>query len=393
MLPPKPFLGSKAWAIVLCKFSDQTAEPYGIPFYNNWITRGNKGINDYFHDVSYGNCNLDGSKVFGWFELPYTKAEDTTNHRLDRITKAAMVAQSQVDFTKFYGICIILNAQQDTGSIIPPTTLTFNGKSQQYALTVLDPLGIQLDVSCHEFGHGFYLNHSRNTINPTKDYGNPFDVMSAMRTYSFTDTRYDYPGNTSDQCGPGLNSPNLDSFGWIDSKRIYNINQSWSLALNAETGNVKLQTFTMQLSALSHPETNQYLCATLQCNLLAAGAITYYFEYRTADGWDAGMANHGFQDCVLIEEERSDDYNYLVYPTPSSNCLQVGQSYLDAVNNITVKFLSVSSHVATLQFTLPVYVHLGGNLGGVLNHPIVLEGAGGITKVLAGDISPTQIFK
>jgi hypothetical protein len=65
MIPSKPFLGSKPWAIILCKFSNHPEEPQDPQFFRDFITRGQGGINDYFNDISNGQMNLDGSQVFG----------------------------------------------------------------------------------------------------------------------------------------------------------------------------------------------------------------------------------------------------------------------------------------------------------------------------------------
>src|SRR5215470_4707149 len=127
MIPTKPFLGSKPWAVVLCKFKDQPEEPHPPSFFEKWITRGNGGVNDFFHDISYGKCNLDGSQVFPstkeetqWYTLPYTKAEDhEKNDRYNRIVNAAKAVQDRVPFDEFYGICIILRVHQDSGALIP----------------------------------------------------------------------------------------------------------------------------------------------------------------------------------------------------------------------------------------------------------------------------------
>jgi hypothetical protein len=357
MIPVKPFSGSKPWAVVLCKFNDESIEPHDPSFFQKWITRGNNGVNDFFNDVSYGKCNLDGSHVFGWYTLPYSKVEDQNNNRNDRIVKAAQAVQDKVDFTKFYGICIITNVDQDSGALNPGViTINLNGKNQDYGVVVLGPWGWQPSVACQEISHGFNLsNHTRNAANPTADYGNPFDIMSTLSScYMFADPKYDYPGNTNDLCGPGMNAPNLDEFGWFDSNRIYGVptvinHNSWGINYRAK------HTFTFQLSALNHPETNKYLCATLQASAADSGSFTYYFEYRTADGWDRGMANSGINDCVVIEQARSDQYNYLVFPGTYSNCLKLGESFYDAENDITLLVVSFNNCVATIEITLPVW--------------------------------------
>jgi hypothetical protein len=98
MIPPKPFTGSKPWALILCKFSDHPEEPQAPQFFRDFVTRGNGGINDYFNDVSYGNINMDGSNVFGWFDLPYAQPTDATRGRWDRVMSAINAVADRVDF-------------------------------------------------------------------------------------------------------------------------------------------------------------------------------------------------------------------------------------------------------------------------------------------------------
>jgi hypothetical protein len=145
----------------------------------------------------------------------------------------------------------------------------------------------------------------------------------------------------------------LDEFGWIDANLIYQVPtvvSHDSLGINQTI----LQTFTIQLSAVNHPETNQALCATIDTSSASLGEFTYYLEYRTADGWDRGMSAAGINDCVVIAQTRSDQYNYLVTPNTYSNCLTLGGTYADADKDITVTVLGFSNHVATIEVTLPV---------------------------------------
>jgi hypothetical protein len=357
MTPQKPFFGSKPWAVVLCKFNDQAEEPHAPSFFENWITRGNAGVNDFFHDVSYGNCNLDGSQVFGWFRLPYSQADDKKNSRQERIVKAATAMQDKVVFTPFYGICIITNTEQDSGALDPGViSLNLNGKDKDYGLVMLGPWGWQPSVACQELSHGFNLsNHTRNAANPNKNYGNPFDIMSTLNgCYMFQDHRYDYGQIQYNNCGPGMNTPNLDEFGWMDSNRIYKVPTTMSHDALGANITVK-QTFTIQLSAVNHPEGNEYLCATIETNSNFIGPFTYYCEYRTADGWDRGMAYYGIQDCIVIEQLRSDQFNYLVSPSPYTNCLKLGEKFYDPEKDISITVIRFSNYIATLQITLPVH--------------------------------------
>src|SRR5262249_53525705 len=73
-LPPIPPVGSQAWAVVLCKFSDQPGQPHDVQWYRDFATRpvpNKDGLWNYWYDVSYGQMDLTGSMVFGWNTLPH----------------------------------------------------------------------------------------------------------------------------------------------------------------------------------------------------------------------------------------------------------------------------------------------------------------------------------
>src|SRR6266542_1330077 len=226
MVPPRPFTGSKPWALILCKFSNHPEEPQNAQFFRDFVTRGNHGINDYFNDVSYGNINLDGSDVFGWFDLPYTLETDQTRGRWDRVVSAINAVADRVDFRPFYGIAVMLNAPVDSGGFSGPGTLTLNGQTKAYGLVVLDNLAWGNTWAAQEMAHGYSLVHSWSA-DPDTEYGNPFDVMSAFtNNYGFTDTRF----ATS---GPGMNASNLDLFAWIPDSRIWHNSHSQIINLTA----------------------------------------------------------------------------------------------------------------------------------------------------------------
>jgi hypothetical protein len=61
-------------AFLLCNFSDWHAEPNSIGFYKRLWTQQNpsgtfSSLADFFHDASYGQLDLKGSQVLGWFRM------------------------------------------------------------------------------------------------------------------------------------------------------------------------------------------------------------------------------------------------------------------------------------------------------------------------------------
>jgi hypothetical protein len=69
--------GPTPWAIILCQFSGQDAQPQTSQFFKDFfINPQTGGMFDYWRDISYGAISLEDSAVFGWFTLSYTAETD-----------------------------------------------------------------------------------------------------------------------------------------------------------------------------------------------------------------------------------------------------------------------------------------------------------------------------
>ena len=101
---------TKPLVVVLCKFSDQTAEPHAVSYYEDLFTAsgaGKKGAFDYWKDVSYGDLDLTGTVVKGWYTAAMTVAAFNTAARPDQIDTCAKAADADVDYTKFAGVIVL----------------------------------------------------------------------------------------------------------------------------------------------------------------------------------------------------------------------------------------------------------------------------------------------
>lgn len=115
--------GSKPFAVILCRFNDVPAFNTGRQQLTNFVSpSGRDGLFDFWRDISYGNIDLVGSKVFGWYTMKYSYAHDgndpvhdgQTRARLAWIAEAKRLAQeSGIDLTRFYGIIAVVNANVD----------------------------------------------------------------------------------------------------------------------------------------------------------------------------------------------------------------------------------------------------------------------------------------
>jgi M6 family metalloprotease-like protein len=222
--------GSKAWAVVLCQFSDTVgSQPHTVQWYRDFVTHsapGHDGLWDYWHDVSYGKLDLNGSQVItdssgGWNTLPHSVAYyaglPQTSARLTLWRDCANSAGG-VDYSKYYGVLAMLNAQRDSGAVATgPLSATLNGKTSAWGAVVLDPAGAQnVSWGAHETGHAFGLNHSYDTAlaNCTSsktpgEYCDPYDQMGYENSWNtFQTSEFSYSA-------PGLTGPNLIKLGFV----------------------------------------------------------------------------------------------------------------------------------------------------------------------------------
>jgi hypothetical protein len=102
------------WAIVLCTPSDLTAvDPqHDYDFYNRLFTiagQGTGNLTDYWSALSYGNVDLSGSRVFGWYDLGKTAAQLQAEGRDAHISDCINAAAHDTDLATYYNAIAVYN--------------------------------------------------------------------------------------------------------------------------------------------------------------------------------------------------------------------------------------------------------------------------------------------
>lgn len=266
------------WAVLLCKWKDQAAEP-PRSFFENLFTpagAGTRNMVEFFDLMSHGSVDVSGSQVFGWLTLPkdqsayFPQKSPLDDGEIDRgglveLAKAtAAVPKSEggleVDVSAFYGVVVCMNVATDL----------FGG----LYFAVCDPGSFRPAVLGQEMGHGYGLDHSRRD-GLLEDYRDRWDVMSTWSDcYIAADADYT-------EIGPGLNAANMRSVGWLDWSRVWR---------SAGRG------FSEQLIEL-RPLHRRDLPGFLAVEMPNG----YVIEFRTKAGWDAAIPRpailmHYFKD-------------------------------------------------------------------------------------------------
>ena len=145
--PAAAVTGNAPVVVLLCKFSNHPEEPYSVEYYEDMFSEsgaGQLGAFDFWRDVSYGNLDLTGTRVFGWYTVKdangqyMTSAQFTgltTDHQVDRCVATAQEdpATAGVDFSRV----VMVSALTERDPLVQ-TTLAADVSDSDTTITV-DP--------------------------------------------------------------------------------------------------------------------------------------------------------------------------------------------------------------------------------------------------------------
>jgi len=308
------------WAVLRCKFKDDDSEPYGRQRYDDLFTSSGVGklnMVDFFRDMSHGQLDLSGSRVFGWYTLDMnrsaylaglvpglTKEEIDaviTKARNDLIALARQAASTDLlNNGPFFSVVVCMNVPTDlfgggTGAVCDDGRWPENTAGPGMSSMSPSLLG-------QEMGHVYGLAHSR-ADGSTEDYMDPWDVMSNAARFmsphpNFTDL--DVRARPVFRLGPGLNAANMAGRGWLDESRVWG------------TNNESFDTI-VTLRPLHRRDLPGFLAARLG---------KFLIEFRIQEGWDAGLD----RAAVLIHRF-DDNQSYLMSASDGDQDLVAGSVF------------------------------------------------------------------
>jgi len=279
-----------SWAILLCKFKNDSSEPPNapgvLPFKSvceNFFTQTDAGNNvvRFFSDMSHGSLDLSDSKVFGWYTIEvniigYTKDGPVYDvpDQGKRIGKAIQAAKDAgVLINNFDGVVVIMNVAtgeaQGTKGWMVADWRRVDGRNFDGTLGMRAPGSNGTEVFGQDMGHGYGLGHSRQE-DLNVDYQDGWDIMSTVG-WAFGSSDVEYCAK-----GPGLNAWNMRGRGWLDESRI------WKSQTNSDFSH------TIRLRPLHQRNLTGYLGAELPG---IGNHSPYLVEFRVPELWDAGILN------------------------------------------------------------------------------------------------------
>ncbi len=280
-----------AWAVILCRFKgaapDAGVEGPIETFFRGAFTPYTQGLVEYWRDASLGAVDISGSRVFGWVELDVARIDagigsgENRSTLVDRAIAAVKRAGGDAE-TGFHSQIAVLTSQWAKDGAPPGSDYNtpvwgpffIDGSTDGRGKTTLTP-PFDGDVTAHEMGHGFGMNHDV-AADQVKHYADPCCIMSQQN--AFLDPTWNVA------FGPALCLPHLMQRGWMPDGRLFRDGGGWAQA----TTDVY-----HDLAPLSDPDPRYPLGLVLTVPGLG---WDYLVEYIRPTQWDAGLP----KDTVFV---------------------------------------------------------------------------------------------
>jgi hypothetical protein len=252
------------WAVLLIQMTGEDAKPNDIGWYERFLTSDSEPQNmvDYFRDVSNGNIDISGSKVFGWYTLKnYTVKDYNDDNPKTRRSKLIQLCKDQARSEKG-GPNLGSGDLSDNGEYFK-TVICLNVPLETYGGVtgaVLDAAGQFPSIAGQEMGHGYGLDHSM-IEGSSAEYMDRWDTMSTRNNALME------PNGPFGESGPYLNAANMDCVGWLPPSRVW-------------TPPTFGKGFSVELRPLARRDLPGYIAAWMD---------PYYVEFRVPEKWDRNI--------------------------------------------------------------------------------------------------------
>ena len=331
--------GSQPFINLLCKFPDIGSTPRSPVQYTELFANTYGSVRHFWETISYNAINFDGTVVASqWRDLPnnqiyYVPEPDTEDPNLSALLQDCVdVFDSTTNFTPFIGINIMFNGSLGCcawgGSGYVQTDEGF-----KYVRTTWNPPnGQNAEVLTHETGHALGLPHSSGPHDTPPSglniYVSNWDVMSAGGRCTQSYLTWG--------CVPaGTIAYYLDRNQWIPSNR--------KIAILTGTEN------TITLRRPHANVTTGYILATIPIN--DSTTRFYTVEVRDLSSYDVNvpaaavvihhvdLSRAGNTGPALVVDDVTDGNNNV---NDVGSQWQVGETFTDTANRITIRVLSKS---------------------------------------------------
>jgi len=269
------------WAVILCRFKGEQSDPATDRFYREMFTPGTGGMVEYWRDASLGAIDIAGSRVFEVeLDLERKNAGVGAGHGRSKSVDAAIAAVQRDGgdpVTGFHSQIAVLHHNWSRDDVPPGLDWQdpqwgkywIDGSADGRGKVCLTPPH-NGNITAHEMGHGFGMNHDVGA-DFTTHYADPCCIMSQNQPFTHPTWNRAF--------GPALCLPHLEQQGWMYKRRLYYDAGDWMTHADG---------ITLPLAPISRPGAR----ANLGIKLAYAKGNDrwdYYIEYVIPADWNRGV--------------------------------------------------------------------------------------------------------
>ena len=275
------------WAIILCRLQGEPVNPARedpiSSFYREIFTPGTEGLVEFWRDASLGAVDIRGTMVFDWVsvKIPRSRAGGSSittppgpgrSGLVDAAIQAVRDAGGDAETGFHSQIAVYIENWSEDGKIQRGDWATWapfwlDGSADARGKVTLTPPHVG-DITAHEMGHGFAMQHDVSADFQTH-YADPCCIMSQAPLFMSPRWNVNF--------GAPVCVPHLDQRGWMYRHRMFHDEGGW---VGQGEG------ISLPLAPLTEPGQR----ANLGIRLTNPDAgWDYYLEYVRPTGWYRGL--------------------------------------------------------------------------------------------------------
>ncbi|MFQ5950569.1 MAG: M6 family metalloprotease domain-containing protein [Candidatus Geothermarchaeales archaeon] len=314
---PLQVSGQQNTIVILVRFSDVPGNTYSPPYFGQLV---GVDMNAYYVEASFGSTYFSVSVTGSWYNLPrekswYIDANGECLECFSLISDGVTAADMDVDYSLYERVFVVPNSGFRAYAYLGAIPFSTNEGTQRLTVSAV-PETAPMGTFAHEMGHELGLPDLYD-YDGMQVFVGRWGLMAA--------------GSWNGPSGASGTSPahpvawSKLALGWISPSHVYSVDLSI------------VNEFTLVPLEL---DAESFGPSAVQVASISLGSTYYLVEVRRQFGFDAYLPGEGVLISYVDGSLGSGNGIVKIQPSGSPAAYQVGQSFYDDVNDVSIEVVS-----------------------------------------------------